>query len=406
MLSKRIIATGMFALILGASLFLLAAAPVYCEVQEDPADSQTNSGSSIAAEEDLMAIGTAVDLKPIIKPSESKIEYSETTETQSSSPVLKTGAGDTAVNMSSGGRLSMDLSLFFEGDSQNFAYTAASNTEYVKTYVSGYMLELVPQEGWSGDATITITAYNDGGSQSLDISVCVLFTNHPPSLIKPLGTAEFNQGGENRLDLADYFRDRDSDLEYVFTGAEHITLEIEGSILAICADWCWYGSEEILVTATDGTYSVQSLLSVKINPVWMPFKYPEAMMNPRETTKDIPLSTITDTPISDVRVSSDNPMVQAEVVNGVIIITPREGWTGEAAVEVNILSADGQVGSIIIPITVSERVRPVMAWVVNYAIASIVAAAFISFKLYGQSKAASKASPVDLRNYRHYRYRE
>jgi len=361
--------------------------------EDDTAKTSTDAGTTAEPSDAAVAI----------QPEPASVEANASNEL-SGAPELKEGAEFSLITIYSGSSISLDLSEYFMGDASSFVYSAVSDTEHVSTTVSGSILDIVPMEFWSGESVITITVSNSEGSNDFELHVNVMALNLPPRLIKPIGTVEFNQGSSHTIDMWEYFWDMEGTLSFMVSDAEGLIFDIDADgLLTISADWCWYGSGDVVVTATDGESSVQSNMFVKVNAIWMPFRYPEIKMNPREVAREIGLSSIVDVEVADVRAVSSHPMLSAEIVDGVLVITPREGWSGEASVEVSILSADGQVGNIVIPVTVSERFRPVTAWVFNYIFASMIAGLFIFFKMYRQSRAAKNPSPVRLSSYRHYK---
>lgn len=90
-------------------------------------------------------------------------------------------------------------------------------------------------------------------------------TNHPPQLIKNIPNIEINSGEQFKINLSQYFKDKDVNdtLEYIAVKPEDLNLLIKGSVMTIIAPQGFEGSRDIIFYATDGKKMVPSNL-VKI----------------------------------------------------------------------------------------------------------------------------------------------
>ena len=90
-------------------------------------------------------------------------------------------------------------------------------------------------------------------------------TNNPPELIKNIPNIEIESGSQFKIDLSNYFKDKDvnDSLDYIAIKPEDLNLLIKGSLMTIIPPRSFEGSRDIIFYATDGKKMIPSNL-VKI----------------------------------------------------------------------------------------------------------------------------------------------
>ncbi|MDG6220349.1 MAG: hypothetical protein QCI38_02735, partial [Candidatus Thermoplasmatota archaeon] len=295
--------------------------------------------------------------------------------------------------------------------------TFSGNTNIVAS-ISGTLLVLRPAPDWNGNATLSLIVMDpDRNMFQTNITVVVRPVNDPPVLV-PFPEFNMRQGDTIRFNPANHFVDKEGGLTFQVVDGEYIRARRDPSTgevyidpatgeIELLVDWCWYGTEQIMLMADDhGLYRLETTITINVEPVWIPVTYADMKLNPQEKEMRIQASKLVDSgvAIKEIRVDCGDPNIMVEITeDNTIIIRTTEGWTGSAMIDVKVMSAGGQFSYIQVPFVVSETVRPLMAWLVNYAMGMVFAGVFISGRMYRNYRLSDMPSPVDLRGYRHYR---
>ncbi|MGA1822543.1 MAG: Ig-like domain-containing protein [Thermoplasmatota archaeon] len=107
-----------------------------------------------------------------------------------------------------------------------------------------------------------------GASDTGSLDLLVENVNDPPMVSDPPIYMEMNEDTVHEIpDLNEWFDDIDSRLEFESVSDGNMTVEINGSKAALIPKHNWNGNTEIRIKCSDGEYSVEHTLWVKVEPV-------------------------------------------------------------------------------------------------------------------------------------------
>jgi|GEM_PF-2252390 len=143
-----------------------------------------------------------------------------------------------------------------EGDSLSYKIydTSTSDGVYMKSFESGKAV-FSSVENWNGDDWIVFEV-SDGINKVVTSSVIlrVLPVNDAPECGIP--DLEWEEDTTEELNLDDYCSDPDGDyLDYSVDGNLNVTVIINNSLASFIPDKDWYGTEEVIFSASDGEFS-------------------------------------------------------------------------------------------------------------------------------------------------------
>jgi len=158
----------------------------------------------------------------------------------------------------------IDLTTVFAiDDDQELVYTYSNNTN-ISVEITDGLVDLIPAENWNGEETIIFHATSEGDlSASEDIQVIITPLNDLPYLANPIADFSFMEDtSDNSIDLNNVFADvdletRDS-LVFGYTGNDSISVIINSGLVTLIPEDDWFGSEEIIFTATDDSLATAS----------------------------------------------------------------------------------------------------------------------------------------------------
>ncbi len=132
--------------------------------------------------------------------------------------------------------------------------------------MDGTILELEGGKDWYGSAEVTITATDGEYTVQQVVAVRINGVNDAPVAVE-IPAISFDEDTAYALDLSAYFSDVDSELTYTVSKGHYVMPSITGSVLTIKGEKDWFGVDEIIVTASDGEYTVTKPVHVSIRNV-------------------------------------------------------------------------------------------------------------------------------------------
>ncbi|MFC1887816.1 M14 family zinc carboxypeptidase, partial [Candidatus Cloacimonadota bacterium] len=238
---------------------------------------------------------------------------------------------------------SIDLNTVFAiDDEQELVYTYSNNTNIAVQITAG-LVELTPEPNWNGEDTIIFYAIGENNqSASEDLQVFVTPLNDPPYVASPITDFSFMEDtSDNSIDLNTVFEDVDMEtresLAFSYSGNDTISVVINSGLVILTPAVDWFGSEEIIFTATDDSLaSASDTVLVTVNAVNdTPFiDLPDSIfiiMNAiyeedfNQYISDIEGDSLTLISIEPVNITT-------EVNDLTVTITPDSNWVGDEIV--------------------------------------------------------------------------
>ena len=159
---------------------------------------------------------------------------------------------------------SIDLDTVFAIDNHEQLVYSYSNNNYISVQITDGKVELTPAVNWNGEETIIFSATSqDSQSVSEDLQVIVLPLNDPPYVANPIADFSFMEDtADNSIELNNVFSDVDMEtresLTFSYEGNDSISVIIETGLVTLTPAINWFGSEEIIFTATDDSLATAS----------------------------------------------------------------------------------------------------------------------------------------------------
>ncbi|MDO8460357.1 MAG: Ig-like domain-containing protein, partial [Nanoarchaeota archaeon] len=151
-----------------------------------------------------------------------------------------------------------------ENDSISFSVALENN---LNCTIEGNILTYIGIQNYNGPASceLKVSDGNDYNTKILDINISNI--NDVPYLDKEIPNITVNEDTQlkNAINLSDYFKDIDSQLEFTIVGNNHIQAEISNSLLTLTPNPEFVGAEEVYFTATDEEFNIISnTLSINV----------------------------------------------------------------------------------------------------------------------------------------------
>jgi len=150
-----------------------------------------------------------------------------------------------------------DLDSYFTGAN---SYTFSGNTSANISIDTNNQFSITPTENFTGTQNITITGkYASSTVTSNQFTINITNVNDAPQKIANISDLTLAKNTNTTLNMNSYFSDIDhnNNLTYA-TSAAHINLLQNSSIITLSPDTDWGGTENITITASDGSASVTS----------------------------------------------------------------------------------------------------------------------------------------------------
>ncbi len=181
-----------------------------------------------------------------------------------------------AISWDEDGNYTLDLNNYFSDLDSDLLIFGIENTSsnlniQIPSIING-TVTFTSSANWFGSDWIVFYAF-DGRTKTLSnlVNISVLSINDAPILTGNIGNLTWNEDAQfpNAIHLSNYFSDIDSQLTYTISGNENISVNISNNMISLSTPKDWAGEETIIITATDGEFSISSnpiLLSVANMP--------------------------------------------------------------------------------------------------------------------------------------------
>jgi len=160
--------------------------------------------------------------------------------------------------------IELNLAQYFfdlDNDFMEFGVeTTSPDTNIVVSSEEEGIFKFTPELNWNGSDWIIFWAF-DGKNKTLsnNVTLRVQPINDRAELIRPLENIRLAEDSNNFiLNLSDYFKDIDSNLNYEIEGAGNIIFSINNNMLSIIPEKDYYGEQNIRIVASDEQSSIAS----------------------------------------------------------------------------------------------------------------------------------------------------
>ncbi|MFC2083650.1 LamG-like jellyroll fold domain-containing protein [Bacteroidota bacterium] len=163
----------------------------------------------------------------------------------------------------------------YDHSEDELAWTYSGNTELTVTINGSRVATIgIPDSNWNGSETITLTATDPGGLSDSDSATFTVNAINDPPVVSDIPDQEIAEGEIfSEIILDNYVLDIDDEKEniiWTYSGNVELEVEIDEERVASISqpNEDWYGSEEIVFTASDlGELSDRDTVQFTINPV-------------------------------------------------------------------------------------------------------------------------------------------
>ncbi len=160
---------------------------------------------------------------------------------------------------------SLDLNMYCsDPDNEMIGYginNTSNNTKITLESFEQGIANFSVEKNWNGQDWIIFKA-SDGKAETLTnkVNLSILPVNDALIFSGKIENITWNEDEnlEDYLNLEDYFSDVDSELEYEFIGDYFIDIQENSGLVSFYPQQDWFGSENVVVNATDGEFSVLS----------------------------------------------------------------------------------------------------------------------------------------------------
>lgn len=146
-----------------------------------------------------------------------------------------------------------------EGNTINFSvYNQSSD---ISININNGVVNFVSPKNWFGNGYVMFKA-SDGQDETLtnNINLNVNFVNQAPVFSGNIGEVTWNDSVSisDALNLNDYFSDVDNNLTFSVSGNNFVNVTINNGIVSLVPKKNWFGTENVIFTASDGQFSINS----------------------------------------------------------------------------------------------------------------------------------------------------
>ena len=162
--------------------------------------------------------------------------------------------------------LTLNLSAAdIEGD--DLSFSALSGESYT-AQVSGNVLTVTPVQDFNGDLDITVSVYDGQDFDSTEFTLSVLPVNDAPVVLNAIGDVTLLEDADSfDIDISSVFYDVDGDALDLSLENGETSIVINDFILTIYLPQDFNGSDNVIVTATDGQESISTSFGIDVTPV-------------------------------------------------------------------------------------------------------------------------------------------
>ena len=265
--------------------------------------------------------------------------------------------------------MSVSLSATDE-DGDNITYTAVSDTSAISTFITGSVLTMTPAQDFNGSAVITVTANDGTGNSSPESFILTVSPVNDAPVLDAIPNQTTNEDTPLYVILSAYDVDGDSITFNPISFSSNIGVSVEDSILMLTPSDDFNGNGIIIVTASDGTLSSNTvtftLIVTPVNdaPVITPIS-PQMILEDQSLTLSLS-STDNDGDNVTYSAESSTESVTVFVIGSSLNLIPNENFNEQATISVT--ATDGtdysSVESFILTI-ISVNDAPVLSAIPN-----------------------------------------
>ena len=200
------------------------------------------------------------DNDPSINPNATEILDSIDQNCRNDPPVLIDSIPNITINEDSINTDLIDLSSYFvDTDGDQLSFTSNGNSN-INIDINDNFAYLIPDNNFAGQERIRFTASDNIESvSSNEFLLKVMNVNDQPVLKANIPDITWNEDETYSLNLNDYFEDIDNDpLTFSFKDNLFINAQISSNQLVLSAPENWYGSDNLIITASDSLLSTDS----------------------------------------------------------------------------------------------------------------------------------------------------
>ena len=306
----------------------------------------------------------------------------------------------------------INLNDHFSNDYSQISFSSVSthNKIEVKIHENGDVDFSAPRD-WYGTDEVTFIASDVEHQTSDTILVIVEPVNDPVLLLKALPdfTFEEDEGLEGAVNLYDHFQDIDSILAFSYSSVNIIVQINDNGYVDFSAPINWYGSEEVIFSASDGEFEVSDAVLVTVTALndapRCEVNIASISLSADQHSKTLVLGDYfsdVDDELLSYKIAG-NKRIKADInaQEGQLILKAPEGWSGEEILTLTAEDPSGGASSVQIVVITSRGTDS--SGQVFYLFGLVLAVAIAGVRLQLAGKKRALKSPVKLSSYRHYR---
>jgi hypothetical protein len=210
--------------------------------------------------------------------------------------------------------------------------------ENISVLINMFDVQIIPNENWFGTETLTFSVTDTlGGNGETQVDINVLATNDAPVVLNAIPDIHINEDSAlDSLDVSEYFTDYDlpnDQLQYSASNPSNLSIIIDGDYITIVPANDFFGSEEIVITATDqSSLSVSDTIEVFVHGLDDPAQLtlPEQLTFTEDIAFSIDFTNyIYDSDSDSLLLTWSDPIhFTIADTNLVLTFTPEENWNG------------------------------------------------------------------------------
>ena len=260
-------------------------------------------------------------------------------------PPSASGYIETSI-MEEDGAVEFLLSDYFSDIDSDMEFTYIANGNLtVELNETAETALITPCENWNGEGNVTVYGFDEEFQALQDFSIVVTAVNDELVLNDVIADQGFSEDGSVTMDISTAFEDVDSELQYSVSSLENnIFATLNNGRLSISSYDDWHGSGMVVLTATDGEYTMEQDVEVTVTavndaPVLEPSDLVKIMEE--DSRLSIDLSDYFSDIDSELLFDVDPIMnIETEIEDNELFLTPDKNWNGLA--DMIIKSSDGQ----------------------------------------------------------------
>jgi hypothetical protein len=333
--------------------------------------------------------------------------------TASAGPTVETSIPDITLNEDDEAVGVINLNDYFSTDGGQLIFSSimVDSKSEVTIHEDGFVDFSAPAD-WYGTEVVTFIA-SDGEQEARDtILITVQPVNDAPYISTPLpGQLAFMEDGilANAFNINAHFTDVDSTLTFSHSSEDIIVHISHDGYVDLSAPPDWQGTEDVTLSASDGTLEVFDTMTVIVNPV---NDAPRSVANPGTISLDdeSPTKTLS---LDEFFMDADGEAMNYEFSGnskiecrldrqqGTLRFSAPDDFHGEEVITVRAMDSHGTSSSIQVVVVASGGESA--SGLLFYSLGLVLALAVAAVRLSAARERGPPKSPVKLDDYRHFR---